>query len=64
MKFVAAAVFIGRLHVDTLGVLMYLEGTAAPDRSVRWSYPVPGLLIDESYHINHVVCCWVVSPRQ
>ena len=40
--------------MDALGVMMYLEGIAASVRSVRWSYPVPGLSIDESSHINRV----------
>ena len=40
--------------MDALGVLMYLEGIAASDRSFRRSYPVLGVSIDESSHINHV----------
>ena len=40
--------------MDTLGVMMYLEGNAASVRSVRWSYPVPGFSSDGSSHINRV----------
>ena len=56
-RFVAVAVSIGRGRVDTLDVPMNLEGIVAPNRTSRWSYSVPDLLIDESFYINHVVCC-------
>ena len=50
--------------MDALGVMMYLEGIAASVRSVRWSYPVPGLSIDGSSHINRVrVVGWYPHPN-